>query len=132
MLILNLFLWSISTDQFVPLQTGHSFIGWFDLVSSLKGISTFLGYLMPKLFLYKNSSSTILTHSWRDKRVHAFPKVICPKVNVKAELEFKLTYYSIAVKQVSHYATETPHVHYFLDKSSAVLLQCLNCFALIF
>ena len=31
----------------------------FGLVSLLNGISSFVGYLMPKLFFWKNSSSTI-------------------------------------------------------------------------
>ena len=42
------------------------------------------------------------THSWRGKRVHAFPKGISPKVNVIVGLEFELAYYDVAVKQVSH------------------------------
>ena len=32
---------------------------WFGLVSLFNGISTFVGYLMPKLFPKKNSSGTI-------------------------------------------------------------------------
>ena len=32
---------------------------WFGLVSLFNGISTFVGYLMPKLFFQKNSSGTI-------------------------------------------------------------------------
>ena len=32
---------------------------WFDLVSLFNGISTYVGYLMPKLFFWKNSSGTI-------------------------------------------------------------------------
>ena len=32
---------------------------WFGLVSLFNGISTFMGYLMPKLFSEKNSSGTI-------------------------------------------------------------------------
>ena len=32
---------------------------WFDLVSLFNGISTIVGYLMPKLFSKKNSSYTI-------------------------------------------------------------------------
>ena len=34
-------------------------IFWFGLVSLFNGISTFIGYLMPKPFSEKNSSSTI-------------------------------------------------------------------------
>ena len=32
---------------------------WFGLVSFFNGISTFVGYLMTKLFSLKNSSGTI-------------------------------------------------------------------------
>ena len=32
---------------------------WFGLVSLINGISTFIGYLMPKLFSLKNSCGTI-------------------------------------------------------------------------
>ena len=41
--------------------------------------------------------SKYLTRSWEDKGVHTFPKGICPKVNVKARLEFELAYYDSAV-----------------------------------
>ena len=33
---------------------------WFGLVSLFNGISTFVGYLMPKPFSEKNSSGTII------------------------------------------------------------------------
>ena len=42
------------------------------------GISTFVGYSMPKRFSY-------LTHSWEGKGVHTFPMGIYPKVNVIAQ-----------------------------------------------
>ena len=45
---------------------------------------------MPEPFSKKKSSSTNLTHSWEDKRVHTFSKGICPKVNLIAGLEYKL------------------------------------------
>ena len=37
-----------------------------------------------------------LTHNWKNLGVHTFPTSICPKVNVKARLEFELTYYDSA------------------------------------
>ena len=43
------------------------------------GISTFMGYLMLKLSLQKNSSSTI--EPIAPKSIHIFPKIIDPKVN---------------------------------------------------
>ena len=48
------------------------------MVSVLNGISTFVGYLMPK--------QPWEEQQWVDKGVHIFPKLICPKVNVIAGL----------------------------------------------
>ena len=62
------------------------------------GTSTFVGYLMPKLFSY----------CWGDKEVHTFPKSICSKVNVIAQLEYELAYYDSAVHRFNHYTTRTP------------------------
>ena len=49
-----------------------------------------------------------LTHTWEDKGVHTFPKGICPKVNVIAQLEYELTYYDFAVHRFNHYTSRTP------------------------
>ena len=70
-------------------------------LSLFNGISTFVGYLMPKPFSEKNSSG-------EDKEVHTFPKGICPKVNVIARLEFELAYYDSEVHRFNHYSTRTP------------------------
>ena len=43
-----------------------------------------------------------LTQSWGDRRVHAFPKNICPKVSSIAQLEFELAYYDSAVQPLHH------------------------------
>ena len=43
-----------------------------------------------------------LTHTWEEKVVHAFPKGICPKVNVIARLEFEPAYYDFAVQRFNH------------------------------
>ena len=50
-----------------------------------------------------------LTHSWGggDKRVPTFPLVICLKVNLIVQLEFKLTHYDIAVQHMNYNAMET-------------------------
>ena len=56
----------------------------FGLDSLFDGISTFMGYLMPKQFYYT-------THSCRDNKVLTFPKAISLKVNVIAWLQFELT-----------------------------------------
>ena len=58
---------------------------------------------MPKLSFQKNSTSTILTCSWEDKQVHAFPKGTCPKVNIIVRLEFELAYYDSTVQHFNHY-----------------------------
>ena len=60
------------------------------------------------LFSKKNSSGAILTHSWEDKGVHAFPMGIFPKVNVIVRLEFELAYYDSAVHRFKHCTTRTP------------------------
>ena len=67
------------------------------------GLSTSVGYLMPKASLSKNSSG-------EDKGVHIFPKSSDPKVTAIARLEFELVYYDVAVYHVNHYATETPSI----------------------
>ena len=38
-----------------------------------------------------------------DKRVHTFPKGICPKMNVTAQLEFELAYYDSALQRFNYY-----------------------------
>ena len=45
-----------------------------------------------------------LTHSWED----TFPKGICPKVNVIAQLKVELAYYDSAVQRFNHYTSWTP------------------------
>ena len=45
-----------------------------------------------------------LTHSWMDKRVHAFSDGICPKVNIIVGLEFALAYFKAAIHRINHYA----------------------------
>ena len=61
-----------------------------------------------KAILLEEQKWYYLTHSWVDKRVHTFPKGICPQVNVIARLEYKLAYYDSAVHRFNHYATRTP------------------------
>ena len=49
------------------------------LVSLFNGISTFIGYLTPKLFSWKNSSGTILPIAGRIRRFIPFPRVFARK-----------------------------------------------------
>ena len=72
----------------------------------LMAYQLFLGYLMPKPFSKKKQY--YLTHNWEDKRVHTFPKGICPKVNIIARLENELSYYDSAIRRFNHYTTRTP------------------------
>ena len=51
-----------------------------------------------------------LNHSWEDKGIYTFPNGICPKVNVKARLEFELAYYGSAVQRFNHYTTNFMYV----------------------
>ena len=55
---------------------------WFDLVSLFNGISTFVGYLILKIFSKKNSSCTIEHIARRIREFIPFPTVFCQKVNV--------------------------------------------------
>ena len=69
-------------------------------------ISTFVGYSIPKPSLLEEQQLCYLTHTWVDKEIHTFPKGICLKVNVIAQLEFELTYYDSGVNRFNHYTTE--------------------------
>ena len=74
--------------------------GWISLIN---GISSFMGYFMPKLFLCKKSSCTNICA--RDKGIHALPEGISPKVNRILWPKHKLTYYDFKVQGISNYAT---------------------------
>ena len=66
--------------------------------------------LNAKAILLEEQLWFYLTHSWEDKRVHTFPKGICPKMNVMVQLEFELAYYDPAVYRFNHYTTRTLHI----------------------
>ena len=80
------------------------------------GLVWFLCLMAYQLFKLFNAKAILLeeqlwyylTHSWEDKGVHTFPKGICPKVNVIAQLEYELTYYDSTVHRFNHYTTRTP------------------------
>ena len=48
-------------------------MNWFTFFN---GISTLMGYLMPKSSLWKNRRDTILPIPGEDKGAHTFPKVL--------------------------------------------------------
>ena len=56
-------------------------------VSLFNGISTLFRLFNAKPILLEEQQWYYLTHSWEDKGVHTFPKGICLKVNVIAQLE---------------------------------------------
>ena len=72
----------------------------FGLVSLFNGILTFMGDLIPKLSLLKNSSDTIWHIPGRDKKVHNFPKGISPKMNVIGELYIYIYIYIYIYKYI--------------------------------
>ena len=73
------------------------------------------GLFNAKAILLEEQQWYYLTHSWEDKGVHTFPRGICPKVNVKAQLEFELAYYNSAVNCFNHYTTRTsPYIFFYL------------------
>ena len=85
----------------------------FGLVSLFNSISTFMGYLIPKLSLQKNSSGTIWPMTWEEnKGVHAFPKSISLKVSVIAWLEFEIIMMSQSriLGNMPQYSSPAPYV----------------------
>ena len=78
-------------------------------VSLFNGISTLFRLFNAKAILLEEQY--YLTHSWEDKGVHTFPKGICPKVNVIAQLENELAYYDSTVHRFNHYTTRTTPYH---------------------
>ena len=69
------------------------YMGW---IYFFNGISTFVGYLTPKLFLSKDSRANMQPFTCGIKGV-TFPKGIGPKVNVIAQLEFEPAYFKVVV-----------------------------------
>ena len=71
-------------------------------INNFKGIQIFAGNLMPKSFLWKNSSDIILPIPGGDNGVPSSSKSISLKVNLIARLEFELAYYDVAVQPRDH------------------------------
>ena len=91
--------------------------GWIDgnVLSEFKQKKVRFGFLFSVLWhvnlrglfnakdiLLQERQGYYSTHSWEDEGVYAFPKVINPKVNVIAWLEFELAYYYIVVQHFSN------------------------------
>ena len=60
------------------------------------------GLFDAKSIFFEEQQWYYLTYNWEDKRVHAFRNGISPKVNVKAQPEFELTYYDVTDQYLSH------------------------------
>ena len=56
---LALLIHNIFSGREVKMKMNQDDVDWFGLISLFNGISTFVGYLMSKLFSKKNSSGTI-------------------------------------------------------------------------
>ena len=76
---------------------------YIGLLPLFNDIYTFVGHLISKLFLQKSNKDTIKPLAEKMRGIHTFPKSICPKVNVRAQLEFELAYFEAAIQYFSHY-----------------------------
>ena len=63
-------------------------------------------------FSLKNSSGTILTHSWEDKGGSYLSQGYCLKVDMIAQLEYELAYYDSAVHRFNHYTPGYPTLRF--------------------
>ena len=79
-------------------------IHWVSLVNDN---STFMGYLMPKLSLFKIIGGIILAIAEEDKGFKTLPKDISQKLNLTALLEVELVYNNVTVYHVNQYITGT-------------------------
>ena len=77
-----------------------------------------MDYLLPKFSLKKNSSGTILTHSWKDKRIYNFLNGISPEVISVVPLEFERTAISPIGAYLSFYYEEDNNV-FILNEEEA-------------
>ena len=115
-LILSTFLsmsrrYCLCLDESMPILNKFSFNDYTVLLMFLlfNGISTFVGYSMPKPSFKKKQQWCYLTYSWKDEWVHAFSKGICLKVNIIILLWFC----SPVLKSLHH--GDTPLILFFCD-----------------
>ena len=74
------------------ISMSHSTLVWF--VVNRRGLFNAKAILEAEEQLY------YLNH----KRVHTFPKSICPNGNIIVRLEFELSYFHVAIQHICHYA----------------------------
>ena len=76
------------------------------LASLIKGISTSVGYLIPKPSYIEELKWYYLTHIGKMKKFIHFSKAL-PKANKIAQLKFKFTYLEAKDQQLKHCLTRT-------------------------
>ena len=93
---------SIHTDMLITDSIIQPLMVWFLYLKTYQPLWVIQcqSYLCRRivLVLFKH-------HNWWDKRVLAFPKGFCLKVNILLQLEFELANYDVAVQNVSHSTT---------------------------
>ena len=77
--------------------------------------NNFRGLFNVKVILIEKQEWYYLTHTCRNKGVHAFLKCFSLKMNVIAQLEFQYVYHDVTVQHVSHCATTTPLAKLYLN-----------------
>ena len=67
-----------------------------------------------KAIFLKEQQWYSLTNSWgrRDKEINIIPWSISPKENVKAQVDFELTYFYVTVQLFNHYTPETQGIFF--------------------
>ena len=101
------------------------------LVFLLNGISS-CGLFNNKSILIEEQKQYYLTHSWGDKRVHAFPISINSKVNVIAWLKFEFAYHNVVVQLVCNYAIGThPLTTWKSDLTDKIKLDFFQAMAML-
>ena len=69
---------------------------------SFDGVSTFVGYLISKLFLSK-ITVLLFNPELRKLGFHTRTNGISPRVNIIARVEFELTFYEVIIHHICHY-----------------------------
>ena len=65
----------------------------------------------------------LLNPKLRNKRVHTFPKGICPKKNITARLEFELANFQFAVQPLRHGDSTSIQISFGLDLRQLYSIQ---------
>ena len=74
-----------------------------ETLSLFNDISTFVGNLMPKPSLKRNTRGAILAYSWEDKKVHTFSKDICSSRKAITRMKVEFAFYNLARQHTKHF-----------------------------